>query len=221
MRNRRRLSAGHSGIIAREGWVFVFLFGSVAALFLFLRVFAVGIPALLLAFFTLYFFRNPERCPPEGDALIISPADGKVIEVSDIGDNEFTNGPAKKISIFMSIFNVHVNRVPLPGKVREVRYRPGRFMVAFKEKASSDNEKNAVIFETSKNLTVAVVQIAGFVARRIVCYLSKGDSARGGQRLGLIRFGSRVDLYLPRNSSVDVAAGERVRAGETIIGRIG
>lgn len=206
-------------MIAREGWVFVFLFGFVSAVFFLLGVQFVAWPFLFIAVFTLFFFRNPERVAPGGDNLIISPADGRVIEISDLKENQYTGVPVKKVSIFMSVFNVHVNRVPVPGSVREIRYHPGKFFVASTDKASKDNERNAVIIDTDKGLPVAVVQIAGVVARRIVCYLTKGCSVSAGQRMGLIRFGSRVELYLPPGSNIEVSCGDKVRAGTTIIGR--
>lgn len=219
MEKVRGSSPGRSSPVAREGWVFIGLFGLFALVFLFLGVLFIGIPLLLLMVFTIFFFRNPERVHPQGDGLILSPADGTVVEVSDLDDNVYTNLPAKKISVFMSVFNVHVNRVPLSGSVKDVRYHAGRFLVASLKKASVHNERNVILLDTGKDRLVAVVQIAGLIARRIVCYLSKGDPATRGDRLGLIRFGSRVELYLPKDSEIDVVRGDKVRAGVTVIGR--
>lgn len=219
MKNDRYLLPWHSSIIAREGWVFIFLFGFLSALFLLIGVLFIGVPLLFLTLFTIYFFRNPERVLPEGEDLIVSPADGRIIEVSDVQDNVYTGRPAKKVSIFMSVFSVHVNRVPVGGKVEDIRYHPGKFVVASLDKASEDNERNAVILNAGKSAPIAVVQIAGLIARRIVCYLSIGDRIDQGERFGLIRFGSRVDLYLPLESRIEVGQGDKVRAGSTIIGR--
>lgn len=206
-------------IVAREGWVFIFSFGLLAFLFMLFKVWYVGLPLFVLTVFTVFFFRNPERVPPEGTNLLISPADGKVIAVSRVDNNPYTNVSAKKVSIFMSVFNVHVNRIPLAGAIKDVNYYPGKFLIASRDKASLDNERNAIILDAGMSIPVAVVQIAGTVARRIVCYLKKGDSVGCGQRLGLIRFGSRVDLYLPDEIEVGVSVGDKVKAGQSILGR--
>lgn len=210
---------GRGFIIVREGWAFVFIFAAVAAF-----VFALGfeLPAaflVVLTLFTIYFFRNPKRVSPGGEGLIVSPADGRVIEVKDVESNIYTSGVAKKVSIFMSVFNVHVNRSPIDASVEEVRYYPGRFFVASLDKASDANERNAIILNTGKGLKIAVVQIAGIVARRIVCYLKNGCDVSRGERLGMIRFGSRVELFLPQCVGLDVRPGDKVKAGLTTIGR--
>lgn len=207
-------------IVAREGWVFIILFGVVAGPFFLAGLWPVGILFSLLALFTVWFFRNPSRIVTVGENMVISPADGKVVEVVELSINRHTNGPAKKVGIFMSVLNVHVNRVPVAGRVTDVRYHPGKFFAATMDKASDLNEQNAVFIDTGRTLPVAVVQIAGLIARRIVCYLNKDETVGCGQRLGLIRFGSRVDLYLPPESSVHVSVGDKVRAGVTIIGRL-
>lgn len=209
----------YSCIVAREGWFIVFVFGLVALTFLTLGVEIVGLGLVILALFSLYFFRNPDRIAPEGGGIIVAPADGRVVEVSELTGNEYTGAPAKKVGIFMSVFDVHVNRVPIAGSVVDIKYRPGRFFVAAKNRASVANEQNAVLLDVGRRGTMAVVQIAGFVARRIVCYLSSGDRVEAGQRLGLIKFGSRVDLYMPIDCVLDVGMGSRVKAGSTIIGR--
>lgn len=219
MTNGSNLTSGRSYIVAREGWIFIFLFASIAAVFYLTGLWFVGLPFLFLSFFTVYFFRNPERIGPKDDNIVISPADGKIVEVSEVEKNPYTNLPAQKIGIFMSVFNVHVNRAPVSGTVKDVKYHPGKFLVASRDKASLDNERNAVMLDVGRSVPVVVVQIAGMVARRIVCYLRKGLSISQGERLGLIRFGSRVDVYLPMDSSVEVSIGDRVKAGLTIIGR--
>jgi len=214
------IRARHSYIVAKEGWLFIFLFALVTTLFLFVGLWYLWLPMAFLTLFTIYFFRNPDRVPPPGTDLIISPADGKVIAVENLKGNIFTENPAKKISIFMSVFNVHVNRIPVSGKIDDIKYHPGKFLVASLDKASEHNERNALFIETAKGIKIAVVQIAGLVARRIVCYLNQGDSIQTGERLGLIKFGSRVDLYLPVDSDVQVKIGDKVKAGRSIIGRL-
>lgn len=195
------------------------MFGAASAASFLLGAWYAGWPLLILTIFTAFFFRNPDRKTPEGEGLIVSPADGRVLDVAELEENRYTRGPAKRISIFMSIFNVHMNRVPLTGRVKEISYHPGRFFVATRDKASDDNERNVVILNIGGGSAAAVVQIAGIVARRIVCYLSKGDSVTCGERLGLIRFGSRVELYLPPDSEITVAKGERIKGGVTVVGR--
>lgn len=163
--------------------------------------------------FVCFFFRNPRREAPREADVIIAPADGKILSIEDLG-------PTTKISTFMSVFNCHINRVPVNGKVERVAYRPGRFLVASFDKASEHNEQNAVMMRDDSGRELRIVQIAGLVARRIICYLKEGFEVEKGSRLGLIRFGSRVDLFLPKETaSIEVKKGDRVRAGESIIGR--
>lgn len=197
--------------IAREGWPFVGL-----ALALFIISVAIGsvfviAPALALAFFVAWFFRNPERETPSDAGIVISPADGRVIAAGSC------NG-GTKISIFMSVFNVHVNRIPATGIVKKIEYNKGKFLVASRDKASLENEQNAVTIEDEAGRLIKFTQIAGLVARRIVCYLNEGDRVKCGQRFGMIRFGSRVDVCLPEGLSLNVKVGDRVKSGETILG---
>lgn len=218
MDNRKRPSAGRSCIVAREGWVFIAV-PAVSALIFFVKGWLyLAFPLLFITLFITYFFRNPERVHPKGDDIILSPADGKVVEVRDLAANDYTNGPAKKVGVFMTLMDVHVNRSPVAGRVANIRYYPGRFFNASTDKASENNERNALIIEKD-GVRIAVVQIAGVIARRIVCYLSEGDSVGMGERLGLIRFGSRVDLYLPPETEIGVLVGDKVKAGVTVIGR--
>ncbi|MEW6428740.1 MAG: phosphatidylserine decarboxylase family protein [Thermodesulfobacteriota bacterium] len=170
--------------------------------------------------FTLYFFRDPVRVCPVGDDLILSPADGRIITVQQEDDPVYLDGQVLKVSIFMNVFDVHVNRVPVAGRVADIRYQPGRFYSANTEKGALENEKCGMIIETGSGQRLAAVQVAGLVARRIVCWADVGDTLAAGQRFGLIRFGSRVDLYLPPSADVRVTIGERVRAGETILGKM-
>lgn len=177
-----------------------------------------ALPFFLFGVFSIWFFRDPERRITHSPDAILSPADGKVIKIENVMDNKYLNAEAKKISIFMSIFDVHVNRIPFDGVVEEVRYNPGKFLVASLDKASESNEQNAVIVHTEGKGKYAFVQIAGLVARRIVCRLKNGDTVKRGERFGMIRFGSRLDVYLPDRVQVTVRVGEKVKAGETILG---
>ena len=175
--------------------------------------------AMLLLAFTVNFFRDPERVPPSDPGAILSPADGRVIKVAAIRDDRFLNGDATMVSIFMSPLNVHVNRIPVNGKVVDVRYNPGKYFRAFADKASLDNEQNAVLVEDEQGRRLCFVQIAGFIARRIVCYLHPGALVERGSRYGMIMFGSRADVYLPPTAEVVVKVGDKVYGTETILAR--
>lgn len=185
------------------------------------RILRYGIIALALIFFgfTLNFFRDPERTTPSGNSLVISPADGKVIVVKDVEEHEFFKGPALQISIFMSPLNVHVNRIPVSGTVAHFRYVKGEFFAAFEDKASEKNEQTIIGLENHAG-KVLFKQIAGFVARRIVCELQVGDTVRAGERFGMIKFGSRVDVFVPPNAAAKVTVGDHAVAGETILAEL-
>jgi len=185
------------------------------------RVFRYSIVALALFFFgfTLNFFRDPDRTTPAGDSIVVSPADGKVVVVKNVQEQEFFNGPAIQISIFMSPLNVHVNRIPFTGVVSHFRYVEGEFFAAFEDKASERNEQTIIGLENQKG-KVLFKQIAGFVARRIVCNLKVGETVRMGDRFGMIKFGSRVDVFIPDNASSKVSVGDRAVAGETILAEL-
>lgn len=172
----------------------------------------------LLTFFVIYFFRDPERAIPTGEKAVLSPADGKVIKMEPCREDLFFKGPAIKISIFMSIFNVHVNRIPLTGRIVDCAYRPGKFFSANLDKASSANEQNALLIETADGARLLFIQIAGLIARRIVCWVEKGDRVERGRRFGMIRFGSRLDVYLPPTARVQARIGQKVAGGQTILG---
>ncbi len=177
--------------------------------------------AISLSAFTLFFFRDPERNVPEGDDLIVSPADGKVFLIREFFENEFILAEAIQVSIFMSPLNVHVNRIPLSGEVKFLKYIPGKYIVAFDEKSSENNERRIIGIENEKGVKVLVKQIAGFIARRIVCDVEKGDKVKKGQKYGMIKFGSRVDLIMPKEKvELLVSVGQKVKAGETIIAKI-
>ncbi len=167
--------------------------------------------------FTVFFFRDPERNIPSGDKFVLSPADGKVVLVKDVYEEEFLKSKAIQVSIFLSPLDVHVNRVPCSGKVSYYRYLKGEYLVAFDEKSSERNERAVIGIENGRG-KILIRQIAGFVARRIVCQLKPGDEVRGGERFGMIKFGSRVDVLMPKNSVLQVQLNQKVKAGETILG---
>ena len=173
-----------------------------------------------LTAFVMYFFRNPERVIPMTEGSVVSPADGRIVQKRLVQEDDFIGGEAIKVSVFMNVFNVHVNRAPYAGIVKKVVYYPGRFINASLDKASELNERNAVLMETDNGKQLLFVQIAGLVARRIVCYVDEGDSLDKGERFGLIRFGSRVDVYFPPDADIKVQIGDKVTAGETILGQI-
>jgi phosphatidylserine decarboxylase len=173
---------------------------------------------ILFTLFIAFFFRNPKRKIPDFQNVILSPADGRIVDVGECEEDRFLKERALKISIFMSLFDVHINRVPASGEVLQKSYHPGRFLMANVEKSSLLNEQNALIVETEDRFKILLIQIAGFVARRIVCYAKIGDALKKGEIFGLIRFGSRVDLYLPLEIKPLVRVGQHVKGGESIIG---
>ncbi len=213
MQNRNQL-------IVREGYPFIVLFGFVTLVFALLGWAILTLLLLFLTLFSVYFFRNPERVIPAGDDLIIAPADGKIIFVGEVQEERYFKGQVTKISIFMSVFNVHVNRVPCDGKVVDMYYNKGGFVNASYDKASESNEQSGILLETKSGSQILFVQIAGLIARRIVTYPVIGDLLQRGTRYGLIRFGSRVDIYLPKTADVTVTLGEHTVAGETILGTL-
>ena len=180
---------------------------------------AAVLPLLLGVGFCLYFFRDPERRPPPDDHLVVAPADGRVLEVREEREEQFLHQPATRVSIFMSPLDVHVNRSPVAGTIELVRHTAGRFRAAFADKASLDNERNAVLLTTPGGRFL-VVQIAGALARRIICHRQPGERLARGERFGMIMFGSRVDLFLPPAARPMVARGDRVRAGHTVVAEL-
>lgn len=206
--------------VAREGYPFI---GCLAFVTLFFALISWPLPAwvcFIATLFSLAFFRDPERFIPPGENDLVSPADGRIIISEKVEDHTFLNGDAYKISIFMNVFNVHVNRSPLSGEVKDILYRPGKFYSADSERGGLQNEYCGIVLTSDSGSKIAFVQIAGLIARRIVCWLEPGDKIKKGMRFGLIRFGSRVDLYLPENSDILVKVGQKVRAGETILASI-
>lgn len=217
----------NSSPFAREGYPFILF--SVGLTFILvlsswrLASLVLAVPAaiaFLLMLFVLYFFRNPERTPSANPKDAVAPADGTVIVCERVSETPL-GVESLKISIFMSVFNVHVNRVPLDGKVLDVSYNRGKFFDARDGRASCENERNGIVLETAGGVKIAFVQIAGLIARRIICYPQIGDILKRGERYGLIRFGSRVDVYLPPDVVPLVKIGDKTVAGETVLGRIG
>ncbi len=209
--------------IAVEGYPFIAGFALATLLLALLGQFlhcGFFIPATLffvLTVFTVFFFRNPERTTPGDDNTVVAPADGEVIFLGKVIEPH-TKGEFEKISIFMSVFNVHVNRAPISGKVVDGFYTKGKFFDVRDERASFENEQQGLVLETASGLRMVVVQVAGLIARRIVCYAKTGDLLTRGRRYGLIRFGSRLDIYLPLGTRIDVVMGQKTVAGETVLG---
>ncbi len=205
--------------IAREGWVFIALF-TIGTLFLFFAAQPLGWLGIIATLWCIYFFRNPNRVTPQRMGLVVTPADGMVqsiIETPPPKQLEMALEPVTRISIFMNVFDCHVNRVPSDSRIGKLVYVPGRFVNAAFDKASDDNERQLIRFDLEDGRYLAAVQIAGLIARRIVCYLRENQSVVAGERFGLIRFGSRVDVYLPSKVKPLVIVGQRCIAGETVL----
>ena len=205
-------------IIAREGWPFLAI-ALVLAIGATVWCAAWSIPLWIIALFVLQFFRDPAREIPQQANAVLSPADGRVIKVERTQD-PYGEREAILVSVFMNVFNVHSNRSPADGTIQKVQYFPGKFVNADLDKASLENERNAVVLKTADGQTVTFVQVAGLIARRILCYVKAGDQLARGQRYGFIRFGSRVDVYLPLTATVKVAIGDKVSATTTILAEL-
>jgi phosphatidylserine decarboxylase len=206
-------------IIAREGWPFLAV---VALLALALQSFDLtflSVVAWILFVFVLQFFRDPPRYIPAQKNAVVSPADGRIVAVERVED-PYAQREALKISVFMNVFNVHSNRIPIGGEIKSVAYFPGLFVNADLDKASTQNERNAIVIHTESGATVTAVQVAGLIARRILCYVKPADAVEKGQRYGFIRFGSRVDVYLPTDSVPKVAIGDKVSASSTVLAEL-
>jgi len=205
--------------LAREGLPFVFIGLVLTIIFLFVGHNLFSILAGIISAFVIFFFRDPDRQNSASHKAVLTPADGKILAIQHLKDNNNTlDQPAIKISIFMSIFNVHVNRIPVGGVIKNITYHPGKFFPANLDKASKYNENNLITLETDGSHRIAFIQIAGIIARRISCWVREIERVDAGQRFGLIRFGSRVEVYLPENCRITAYPGQKVRAGETIIG---
>jgi phosphatidylserine decarboxylase len=205
-------------IIAREGWPFLAI-SLVLAIAATVWCVTWSIPLWVIFVFVLQFFRDPAREIPQETGIVLSPCDGRVIKVERAQD-PYAQREAILVSVFMNVFNVHSNRSPADGKVEKIQYFPGKFVNADLDKASSENERNAVVLKTNDGQTVTFVQVAGLIARRILCYIKVGDVLARGQRYGFIRFGSRVDVYLPLTATVKVSIGDKVSATTTILAKL-
>lgn len=205
-------------LIAREGWPFLAGIVLISILVSFWSGWA-SIPFWLLSLFVLQFFRDPARIAPDGELNVLSPADGRIVTVEEVHD-VYADRAALKISVFMNVFNVHSNRSPVKGQVQSIEYFPGKFFNAALDKASLENERNATVLHTPQGHVVTAVQVAGLVAKRILCYAKPAEHLYAGQRYGFIRFGSRVDVYLPLGSRPRVAIGDKVSATSTVLAEL-
>ena len=204
--------------LAKAGYPFIYASAFITGIFALLELTVLALLGLMATLFICCFFRDPDRVIPRKQGTVVSPADGKIIKAKTITDGRFIEGACLKVSIFMSVFNVHVNRIPHEGEVKKIDYYPGKFFSANLDKASEHNEHNAVFLDLENGRSICMVQIAGLIARRIICEVQAGDRVVRGQRFGMICFGSRVDLYLPGDIDLKVSVGDRVRAGTSVIG---
>jgi len=205
--------------LAPEGYPFIIFFAALSGLLFWIGGPGIALLPLLLTVFMLYFFRDPERTVSEERNIFVAPADGKIIVIKDVFENEHLHRDVKQVSMFMSPFNVHVNRVPCDGRVKNVQHVKGKFLAAYKDEASLQNEHIDMVFETRYG-DLLLRQVAGFVARRAVCRKKEGDVLQRGERYGLIKFSSRVDIYLPKETVIKIRLGDMVKAGETVLGQI-
>jgi phosphatidylserine decarboxylase len=203
-------------LIAREGWLFILIALGVAIVASFTIGWMGSIACWIVFLFVLQFFRDPKRTVPSIEFAIVSPAHGKVVAIDEVED-PYLKRPARRVSVFMNVFSIHSNRAPVGGVVMKRWYYPGRFFNAALDKASTQNERNAIWIRTAQGLDVVSVQIAGLIARRILCYVDRGDPITGGERYGFIRFGSRVDVYLPMEAEIKVQLGQWVQAASDVI----
>jgi len=209
--------------IHKEGFKFILIFSFVTIIFALMSN-ALGTIGLVLTLWCIFFFRDPERFTPKGENFIISPADGVInlIEQNATPPSELglANNDWTKISVFLNVFNVHVNRTPISGTITKIHYQPGKFLSANLEEASAENERNSAVVKTKNGAQIVFVQVAGLVARRIISDLKEGQEVEAGDRYGIIRFGSRADIYLPKTSNVKVLVGQTMVGGETVIGEL-
>jgi len=205
---------------AKEGFPFIGAVVGVTLIAGWLGWTLVSIGAAILTLFVSWFFRNPARVVPQGPRLVVAPGDGKVLAIEEEFEPRYLKDRAVRISIFLNVFDVHINRIPCEGTIEGVEYQPGLFLIASKPDATLKNEQNAVMIKTVEGAKVLCVQIAGLIARRIVCWVNPQDRAVRGERYGLIRFGSRMDTFLPVGTTIKIAVGDRVKGGETILGEL-
>ena len=205
---------------AKEGFPFIGAAAGITLIAGWLGWTPVAAVAAVLTLFVSWFFRNPARVIPKGSRLIVAPGDGKVLAVEEEFEPRYLKDRSVRISIFLNVFDVHINRLPCEGTIEDVQYQPGLFLVASKPNATLKNEQNAVMIKTAEGAKVLCVQVAGLIARRIVCWVNPRDRAVRGERYGLIRFGSRMDTFLPVGTAIKVSVGDRVKGGETILGEL-
>jgi phosphatidylserine decarboxylase len=205
---------------AKEGIPFIGTAVGITLLAVWLGWIIAAVGAATLTLFVSWFFRNPSRMVPQGPHLVVASGDGKVIAIEEEFEPRFIKDRSIRLTIFLNVFDVHINRIPCEGTVEEIRYQPGLFRMASRPDATLQNEQNALMIRTVEGGKVLCVQVAGLIARRIVCWVSPGDRAVRGERFGLIRFGSRMDTFLPIGTAVKVAVGDRVKGGETIVGEL-
>ncbi len=206
--------------VAEAGYPLIFASGFITTILALTGLTLPAVMFLMITAFICWFFRDPDRIIPEGEGLVVSPADGKVVSAETVPINPLGENPCLKISVFMSLLNVHVNRIPYDGTVTGIDYYPGKFFAANLDKASDQNEHNRVFLQTDSGIPICVVQIAGLVARRIICYLNKDETVTRGQRFGMICFGSRLDVYLPVETKLLVSIGDKVKAGTSVLGAL-
>jgi phosphatidylserine decarboxylase len=213
----------HLPSINKEGYIFIAIF-LIATLLAFVLSKTLGCLLLILTVWCVCFFRDPERVSPPGEGLILSPADGRIdaiVKSPPPPELSMKDEPLTRVSIFLSVFDVHVNRIPIAGKIKALHYHPGKFFSATLDKASELNERQSILIETEAGTEIAVTQIAGLIARRIICNLDEKQTVIAGERFGIIRFGSRVDIYLPKGVELIVYPGQLMVGGETVIARLG
>lgn len=214
--NNKNNLPGRAALTLKLTWHYLLILAGLLVVFYYTAPILMFMPALL-AVFIIYFFRNPKRNIPAEKNLILSPADGVIFEIDEVYEENFIKGRAIRVNIFLSIFNVHINRSPLQGEVKYRYYRAGKFIPAFKSHASDINEKNFIGIE-NQSYKLMVCQITGFIARRIKCWVDEGKRLAGGEIIGIIKFGSGTELFIPMGSRLMVKKGDKVRAGETVIG---
>lgn len=204
--------------IAKPGYPMICASAFATLVFAVMQMKIIALAALLFTIFICYFFRDPDRLTPDEPGAVICPADGKIVKTRTVDSNPFLDGPRMMVSIFMSPLNVHVNRIPLDGTVKQVVYNPGKFIRANLEEASSENEHNAVVIQTPEGIDICVVQVSGYVARRIICAAKENDTVKKGCRYGMICLGSRLDVYMPADFEPSVSLGDKVKAGTSVLG---
>ncbi|MDD3268331.1 MAG: phosphatidylserine decarboxylase family protein [Syntrophomonadaceae bacterium] len=208
----------HKSFIAKEGWPFIAGFALITLLVYLSPFYKFSLIPLVLTLFCLYFFRNPERYFPGERNLVVAPADGRILEINKVYENQYLQSETQQIRIFLNLFNVHINRIPLAGTIEWVDKKGGLCLPAYKQEAGTMNARNSVGL-ISEYGRILVIQITGIIARRIVCWAKPGDKLQTGERFGIIRFGSCTELYLPLDAKIEVAPGQKVKGGETIIAR--